>query len=185
MSLLPDPGKISRMKGSKKRTFASDDFREKRAKKAKSVSSKEQKQISKQTPLNTPLPIANAEPSQPNDQAQKQNTETPGVPNPTPIASSSRDVIMNEASKPEPTKDSGAMEGQGARVSKGKAKHQSKDYKIRKLEPRRPFPTVPTSVSATGPRSGHVEGKNYICVTRRTKLGAYLRRCKELALKDG
>ncbi|KLO18532.1 hypothetical protein SCHPADRAFT_803851, partial [Schizopora paradoxa] len=57
--------------------------------------------------------------------------------------------------------------------------------KIRKLEPRRPFPTVPTSVSATGPRSAHVEGKNYICITRRTQLGAYLRRCKDLVLKDG
>ncbi|THH21100.1 hypothetical protein EW146_g404 [Bondarzewia mesenterica] len=56
---------------------------------------------------------------------------------------------------------------------------------INKLVPPRPFPTVPTSVSATGPRSAHHEGKNYIAITRKTKLGAYLRRCKEIVLKDG
>ena len=58
-------------------------------------------------------------------------------------------------------------------------------YKINKLVPARPFPTVPTSVSATGPRSAHHEGKNYIAVTRKTPLGAYLRRCKDVVLKDG
>ncbi|OBZ75106.1 hypothetical protein A0H81_04850 [Grifola frondosa] len=58
-------------------------------------------------------------------------------------------------------------------------------HKIRKLAPPRPFPTVPTSVSATGPRSAHTEGKNYICITRRTNLGAYLRRCKDVFMKDG
>lgn len=57
--------------------------------------------------------------------------------------------------------------------------------KYRKLAPPRPFPTVPTSVSATGPRSAHVEGKNYICITRKTPLAMYLRRCKDVVLKDG
>ncbi|KAI0312963.1 hypothetical protein OF83DRAFT_1143535 [Amylostereum chailletii] len=57
--------------------------------------------------------------------------------------------------------------------------------RVKKLVPPRPFPTVPTSVSATGPRSAHHEGKNYIAVTRKTGLGAYLRRCKDLVLKDG
>ncbi|KAI0792782.1 hypothetical protein C8Q75DRAFT_713627 [Abortiporus biennis] len=57
--------------------------------------------------------------------------------------------------------------------------------RIRKLDPPRPYPTVPTSVSATGPRSAHVVGKNHICVTRKTKLGCYLRRCKEAVVKDG
>ncbi|THH09368.1 hypothetical protein EW145_g2071 [Phellinidium pouzarii] len=57
--------------------------------------------------------------------------------------------------------------------------------RIRKLVPPRPFPTVPTSVSATGPQSAHTEGKNRICITRRTPLGAYLRRCKDVILKDG
>ncbi|KIP10302.1 hypothetical protein PHLGIDRAFT_65984 [Phlebiopsis gigantea 11061_1 CR5-6] len=55
----------------------------------------------------------------------------------------------------------------------------------RKLAPSRPFPTVPTSVSATGPRSAHIEGKNYICITRKTPLGAYLRRCKDAVIKAG
>ena len=58
-------------------------------------------------------------------------------------------------------------------------------HKLKKLAPPRPFPTVPTSVSATGPRSAHKEGKNYICLTRKTPLAAYLRRCKEVFLKDG
>lgn len=58
-------------------------------------------------------------------------------------------------------------------------------YKIKKLVPPRPFPTVPTSVSATGPRSTHSEGKNLICITRKTPLAAYLRRCKDVILKDG
>jgi ribonuclease P/MRP protein subunit RPP20 len=58
-------------------------------------------------------------------------------------------------------------------------------HKIKKLVPPRPFPTVPASVSATGPRSAHKEGKNYICLTRKTPLGAYLRRCKEVIMKDG
>lgn len=64
-------------------------------------------------------------------------------------------------------------EGEGVKVT------------YRKLAPPRPFPTVPPSVSATGPRSAHVEGKNYICVTRKTPLGAYLRRCKGVVMKDG
>lgn len=56
---------------------------------------------------------------------------------------------------------------------------------IKKLTPPRPFPTVPASVSATGPRSARSEGKNYICVTRKTPLAAYLRRCKDAILEDG
>ncbi|KAL0947544.1 hypothetical protein HGRIS_013640 [Hohenbuehelia grisea] len=58
-------------------------------------------------------------------------------------------------------------------------------HKIRKLVPQRPFPTVPTSVSATGPRSAHKEGKNMICISRKTPLAAYMRRCKDVVLKDG
>jgi hypothetical protein len=58
-------------------------------------------------------------------------------------------------------------------------------YKRKKLAPARPWPVVPTSVTASGPRSSHTEGKNYICVTRRTQIGSYLRRCKDVILKDG
>ncbi|KAK0434046.1 uncharacterized protein EV420DRAFT_423857 [Desarmillaria tabescens] len=57
--------------------------------------------------------------------------------------------------------------------------------KRRRLSAPRPFPIVPTSVSATGPRSAHKEGKNLICITRKTSLGAYMRRCKDLAVKNG
>ncbi|PIL32635.1 hypothetical protein GSI_05339 [Ganoderma sinense ZZ0214-1] len=76
---------------------------------------------------------------------------------------------------------SGNNDGQ---LSKPPPQPQHK-HKVRKLVPPRPFPTVPASVSATGPRSAHTEGKNYICITRRTELGAYLRRCKDVFLKDG
>jgi len=57
--------------------------------------------------------------------------------------------------------------------------------RINKLVPPRPFPTVPTSVSATGPRSSHREGKNMICLTRKTSLSTYMRRCKNVILDDG
>ncbi|KAK7037478.1 hypothetical protein VNI00_010970 [Paramarasmius palmivorus] len=56
---------------------------------------------------------------------------------------------------------------------------------VKKLVPPRPFPTVSTADSATGPRSAHKEGKNFICLTRKTSLGAYMQRCKNLVLKDG
>jgi len=62
---------------------------------------------------------------------------------------------------------------------------KKRKHKIKKLVPPRPFPTVPASVSATGPRSAHHEGKNYIAITRKIPLGAYLRRCKDVVLKDG
>jgi hypothetical protein len=58
-------------------------------------------------------------------------------------------------------------------------------HRLNKLVPPRPLPTVPAGVSATGPRSAHHEGKNYITVTRKTKLGSYLRRCKDVILKNG
>ncbi|KAF7353735.1 Ribonuclease P protein subunit p20 [Mycena venus] len=57
--------------------------------------------------------------------------------------------------------------------------------RINKLAPARPFPTVPASVSATGPRSAHKEGKNLICITRKTPLATYLRRCKNVIINDG
>ena len=74
------------------------------------------------------------------------------------------------------------VQASGGNASAGPSKPK---HTIRKLVPPRPFPTVPASVSATGPRSAHTEGKNYICITRKTPLGAYLRRCKDVVLKDG
>ncbi|KAL5533042.1 hypothetical protein ACEPAF_4818 [Sanghuangporus sanghuang] len=75
--------------------------------------------------------------------------------------------------------------GKMAKKEKSSSDPQSSPQMIRKLAPPRPFPTVPTSVSATGPRSAHKEGKNRICITRKTDLGAYLRRCKDVVLQDG
>ncbi|KAJ7778640.1 hypothetical protein DFH07DRAFT_865426 [Mycena maculata] len=66
-----------------------------------------------------------------------------------------------------------------------KAVPQPQRGRINKLTPARPFPTVPTSVSATGPRSAHKEGKNLICITRKTPLSVYLRRCKNVIINDG
>lgn len=60
-----------------------------------------------------------------------------------------------------------------------------KCVKINKLAAPKPFPAVAASASATGPRSAHKEGKNYICLTRKTSLGAYMRRCKNLVINDG
>jgi len=80
--------------------------------------------------------------------------------------------------------------------AKGKGKGKEKEIvanapgrasrpRINKLAPPRPFPTVPKSVSATGPRSAHKEGKNFLCLSRKTSLGAYMRRCKDVIIKDG
>ncbi|KAJ7494514.1 hypothetical protein B0H11DRAFT_940041 [Mycena galericulata] len=66
-----------------------------------------------------------------------------------------------------------------------KAEPLPKRGRINKLTPARPFPTVPLSVSATGPRSAHKEGKNLICITRKTPLSVYLRRCKNVIINDG
>lgn len=90
--------------------------------------------------------------------------------------------------QPEPTNEPPV---ESKKKGKGRAKDpeggdaSSSGATYRKLAPPRPFPTVPTSVSATGPRSAHVQGKNYICITRKTPLAAYLRRCKDVILKDG
>ncbi|KAF8558502.1 hypothetical protein OG21DRAFT_1504242 [Imleria badia] len=66
-----------------------------------------------------------------------------------------------------------------------KPETQPRRPRIRKLAPSRPFPTVASASSVTGPRSTHHEGKNNICITRKTKLAAYLRRCKALLVDDG
>ncbi|KAI0093797.1 hypothetical protein BDY19DRAFT_275486 [Irpex rosettiformis] len=89
---------------------------------------------------------------------------------------------------------SGAAESASKDTNTGEGKPGSAHESEKKKGKRRasspsgdkgPFPTVPTSVSATGPRSAHVEGKNFICITRKTPLGMYLRRCKDVVLKDG
>ncbi|KAJ7168376.1 hypothetical protein C8R43DRAFT_984165 [Mycena crocata] len=88
------------------------------------------------------------------------------------LESTSRAVKVTPP-KPAPTK------------SMPKAEPKSQRGRINKLAPTRPFPTVPAAVSATGPRSAHKEGKNLICITRKTPLDSYLRRCKNAIINDG
>jgi hypothetical protein len=81
---------------------------------------------------------------------------------------------------------SNPMAGGGEAVGRNATKVPFKPRpKIVKLNPHRPYPSVPTSSSATGPRSKRKEGNNKICITRRTDLGAYLSRCKDLFVKEG
>ncbi|KAF8638869.1 hypothetical protein AX17_001925 [Amanita inopinata Kibby_2008] len=61
----------------------------------------------------------------------------------------------------------------------------SNGRRVKKLVPPRPWPVIPPSQNATGPRSAQKEGKNYICLTRKTTLSSYMRRCKSLILNDG
>ena len=117
------------------------------------------------------------------EDSRKRLKMTDGSGSKSPIAqaatSSSLPLLEQEAGQ-DVTKDKGKKkEGpnhQGVRDSR---------RRINKLVPPRPFPTVPTSVSATGPRSNHKEGKNLICITRKTTLASYLRRCKDIIIKDG
>ncbi|KAI6038410.1 hypothetical protein EDC04DRAFT_2694976 [Pisolithus marmoratus] len=64
-----------------------------------------------------------------------------------------------------------------------------KRLRIQKLAPPRPFPTVPPGRSATGPRSTSTrpspDEPMCLCVTRKTALAAYIRRCKSAFMQDG
>lgn len=123
------------------------------------------------------------------EQAPPANTATPAVEmevDPTTRPVSSQSMIPNpRRNKKRPCKTDEEGGGNDAQSTPTKQPQQKAKHKVRKLVPPRPFPTVPASVSATGPRSAHTAGKNYICITRRTELGAYLRRCKEVFLNDG
>ncbi|KZT24084.1 hypothetical protein NEOLEDRAFT_1116991 [Neolentinus lepideus HHB14362 ss-1] len=110
------------------------------------------------------------------------HTKISGVQN---AVASAPDVSIGDGTRPKGShtkKDDLVSAGSSKEITASKPNPR---YKIRKLNPKRPFPTVPTSVSATGPRSAHTEGKNYICVSRKTPLGAYLRRCKDVVINDG
>lgn len=115
---------------------------------------------------------------------------------------SSKHVTAADSNSRKPVHASLAVEGSSRNPTRSQTKGKGKERQatksttdktppvklkrnIRKLVPPRPFPTVPTSVSATGPRSAHKEGKNLICITRQTPLSMYLRRCKDVFLKDG
>src|SRR5260221_13397386 len=79
-----------------------------------------------------------------------QGPPVPPLPPPEPAADSSQD-------------DSGGVQKIRKDKGKGKNKEESQSTRqishrrINKWKPVRPFPTVPASVSATGPRSAHRE----------------------------
>lgn len=122
--------------------------------------------------------------------AHRENKKLPRKslhPAPSP---SSRPTARPQSSK-SPSRDGSSSEPTSVDKGKGNAAQAADSdaskapIKVNKLVPPRPFPTVPVGVNATGPRSAHHEGKNFIAITRKTSLGAYLRRCKDIVLKDG
>ncbi|KAI6097918.1 hypothetical protein EDD16DRAFT_591705 [Pisolithus croceorrhizus] len=64
-----------------------------------------------------------------------------------------------------------------------------KRLRIQKLAPPHPYPTVPLARSATGPRSTSTRPSPdeplCLCVTRKTSLPVYIRRCTSAFLRDG
>ncbi|KIY62509.1 hypothetical protein CYLTODRAFT_426858 [Cylindrobasidium torrendii FP15055 ss-10] len=108
----------------------------------------------------------------------KRKTDAPGAP-PQP-----KRVKLSTADMPSGTSAPNPASASAATPTTAAAAPPQKARRI-KLTPARPFPTAPRSQSATGPRSAYKEGKNLICVTRKTPLGAYMRRCKDVLLKDG
>ena len=100
------------------------------------------------------------------------------LPPPEPAA----DLLQGDSGGVHNTRED---KGKGKNNKESQSTRQTSHRRINKLKPARPFPTVPASVSDTGPRSAHREGKNMICITRKTSLGAYMRRCKNVIIVDG
>ncbi|KAN0075378.1 hypothetical protein V8E55_011401 [Tylopilus felleus] len=100
-------------------------------------------------------------------------------------AKSNTGAARNPEEKETPEAMSRTPDASGPSQKPGTQPNPDSRPRIRKLAPPRPFPTVAPASSATGPRSAHHEGKNNICITRKTKLAAYLRRCKALVVDDG
>lgn len=140
-----------------------------------------------------PMNLQNVSVDQATNACPKSTTYSEDLP---PIALEDQEQTTNNSSvssaEAGPSKIASATPQQLPSTNKSKDNAQRRKmntlpsgYSMRKLAPQRPFPVVPASVSATGPRSAHREGKNLICVTRKTPLGQYLRRCKEVIMKDG
>jgi hypothetical protein len=135
----------------------------------------------------------------PNSPLQKKRRldEEPGPSAPTPpvtkpnggadtsIADASKPTSKVKHKPPKQTKEPRKTDGKNKNTPIADSSRPTARPSIIKLAPPRPFPSVPTSSNATGPYSARAEGKNMICVTRKTELGAYLRRCSELVREDG
>jgi len=115
------------------------------------------------------------------DKSEKRTKLTPEILASDPV-SSEIGAPSSETQANVPTSTSNSSLRQEENQKKLEIK---KRVKINKLAAPRPFPAVAASASATGPCSSHTEGKNYICLTRKTPLGAYMRRCKNLVVNDG
>lgn len=57
--------------------------------------------------------------------------------------------------------------------------------KRHRLGTSRPWPSVPGSSNATGPRSARADGNNKFLISRKVELAVYLRKLKECVLKEG
>ena len=124
------------------------------------------------------------------DSSKRQKTASTDPSILTHILQASKPQANDEGGSSEPPvsearKDLGNNKGKKKKQDATGSGDQQPRKRINKLDPPRPFPVIPTSVSDTGPRSSHREGKNVICLTRKTSLGTYMRRCKEVILKDG
>lgn len=120
---------------------------------------------------------------------KRKSENNAGGDNCTKKAKNNAGVARIQKEKETPHATSRAPEASSNRLGPSKKpdaqSNPNRRPRIRKLAPQRPFPTVSSASSATGPRSAHHEGKNKICITRKTKLAAYLRRCKALLVEDG
>ena len=111
--------------------------------------------------------------------------------NSTQSTPSTSEILPSPEIDESPQHDSGDVhktpkdKGKWKKNEQPQSTRQTSHQRIKKLKPVRPFPTVPSSVSQTGPRSAHREGKNMICITRKTSLGTYMRRCKNVIINDG
>lgn len=101
------------------------------------------------------------------------------------VAGPSQSEAQTETHIPGLPENATGPKAKGKERAKADISQKASRHRIRKLVPPRPFPTVPRSVSATGPRSSHREGKNLICLTRKSSLSNYMRRCKDVIINDG
>jgi hypothetical protein len=110
---------------------------------------------------------------------------TPAEPNQKGKGKEKHSARVTSAPRISPATDASAPESSSMPQVDAQPATRPRRPRIRKLAPPRPFPTVAPASSVTGPRSAHHEGKNNICITRKTKLAAYLRRCRALLVDDG
>ncbi|KAL4065221.1 hypothetical protein J3A83DRAFT_4099670 [Scleroderma citrinum] len=127
----------------------------------------------------------NASTTEQNDKGKHEQTVIAQVSVPSSVAGASTTASNLSAPAPVPA----TTQAPGPGPSKPAPTSPQKRLRIRKLAPPRPFPTVPPGRSATSPRSTSLrpspDDPTCICVTRKTTLAAYIRRCKSAFLDHG